>query len=261
MTIHLFVFLIQCEKVGEKMAKKFQFDDEFDDFSDNSKNILEEDNNKNSEFGEDAFDNVFDFNNEEEDTMAKHKNKKKLKWHWWYYLLIIILVLCLAFGIYILIKSNNNGPVYGDRCEGLVSVSKDLITSTEDTIEQKYSSITDLDLSIECRTLHVDIQFSEGMDTETAEEIAEETVQTLDELVGESKEEGYTYSNLFGTIDGETQYEVNVYMTSENSEDFPIYGTKSVQSDEFTYTLASVTDEESAQKALDTLEDDESESE
>ncbi|MCD7894202.1 MAG: hypothetical protein LUG60_10990 [Erysipelotrichaceae bacterium] len=244
------------------MSKKFQFDDEFDDdFSDNSQKFVEEDNNIDSEFGDDAFDNVFDFNHEEEDTMAKRKKKKKFRWHWWYYLFIIILVLCLAFGIYIIIKSNNNGPVYGDRCEGLVSISKDLITSTENTIEEKYDSITELDLSIECRTLHVDITFSEGMDTEEAQEIAEETVQTLDDLVGESKEEGNTYSNLFGTIDNETQYEVNVYMTSENSDDFPIYGTKSVQSDEFTYTLASVADEDSAQKALDTLEDDESEEE
>ncbi|MCD7840206.1 MAG: hypothetical protein LUG46_06195 [Erysipelotrichaceae bacterium] len=244
------------------MSKKFQFDDEFDDdFSDNSQKYVEENKNENSEFGEDAFDNVFDFNQEEEDTMAKRKKKKKFQWHWWYYLFIIIIVLCLAFGIYIIIKSNNNGPVYGDRCEGVVSVSKDLITSTEETIEGKYDSITNLDISIECRTLHVDIQFSEGMDVDEAEDIAEETVKTLDDLVGESKEEGMTYSNLFGTIDGETQYEVNVYMTSENSDDFPVYGTKSVQSDEFTYTLASVTDEDSAQKALDTLEDDESEEE
>lgn len=244
------------------MSKKFQFDDEFDDgFLNNSKKIDEVGHTNDSEFGEDAFDNVFDFHSEEEDTMAKRKNKKKFQWHWWYYLLIIILVLCLAFGIYILIKSNNNGPVYGSRCEGLVSVSKDLITSTENTIEEKYDSIIDMDLSIECRTLHIDIQFSEGMDTEEAEEIAEETIKTLDDLVGESKEEGNTYSNLFGTIDGETQYEVNIYMTSENSEDFPIYGTKSVQSDEVTYTLATVVDEESAQKALDTLEDDESEEE
>ncbi|MCD8028118.1 MAG: hypothetical protein LUF02_05565 [Erysipelotrichaceae bacterium] len=242
------------------MSKKFQFDDEFDDdFSNNSKEYVEENSNDKSEFGDDAFDNVFDFNQEEEDTMTKRKKKKKFQWHWWYYLFIIILVLCLAFGIYIIIKSNNNGPVYGDRCEGLVSVSKDLITSTEETIEQKYDSITDLELSIECRTLHVDIQFSEGMDAEEAKDIAEETVQTLDDLVGESKEEGNTYSNLFGTIDGETQYEVNVYMTSENSDEFPIYGTKNVQNDEFSYTTASVTDEESAQKALDTLEDDESE--
>ena len=94
------------------------------------------------------------------------------------------------------------------------------------------------------------------MSAKKAENIAEETVQTLDDIVGREKEDGKTYSDLFGTIDEVTQYEVNVFMTSAQSDDFPIYGTKNIQNDDFSYTLASVRDEESAKRAQETLTDE-----
>lgn len=48
-------------------------------------------------------------------------------------------------------------------------------------------------------------------------------------VLWEEKRRWPKYSDLFGTIDGVTQYEVNVFMTSSDSEDFPIYGTKNIQ--------------------------------
>lgn len=45
-------------------------------------------------------------------------------------------------------------------------------------------------------------------------------------------------------------------MTSAQSDDFPIYGTKNIQNDDFSYTLASVRDEESAKRAQETLTDE-----
>ena len=95
----------------------------------------------------------------------------------------------------------------------------------------------------------------DGIDTDKAIGIAEKSVQILDDLVGQSKEEGKTYSQLFGYIDNEGQYEVELFLQSKNNDDFPIYGTKHVQNDEFSYTLSSVKDEESYQKAKDTLEE------
>ena len=91
------------------------------------------------------------------------------------------------------------------------------------------------------------------MSTKKAKQIAEKTVQTLDGLVGKPKENGKTYSTLFGKIDNIYQYEVNLYLTSKNSEDFPIYGTKNVQNDDFSYTLSSIRDKDSANKAKETL--------
>ena len=123
-------------------------------------------------------------------------------------------------------------------------------------MEEKYDEIESMALSTECRQLKLDITFKAGMSTKEAQNIAEETVQTLDGIVGREKEDGQKYSDLFGTIDGVTQYEVNVFMTSSDSEDFPIYGTKNIQNHEFSYTLASVRDEESAKKAQETLTDE-----
>ena len=93
------------------------------------------------------------------------------------------------------------------------------------------------------------------MKTKDAQKIAENVVQTLDKLVGKPKEDGKTYSTLFGKIDKVSQYEVNLYLTSQDSKDFPIFGTKHVQNDEFSYTLASVKDKESKEKAESTLKD------
>ena len=175
---------------------------------------------------------------------------------WWHYLFILFGALVIAFIVYIAVLSFRDGPVYGNRCEGMVSISKDARDSTVSMMEEKYDEIESMTLSTECRQLKVDIVFKDKMGTEKAENIAEETVQTLDDIVGREKANGQTYSDLFGTIDGVTQYEVNVFMTSANSDDFPIYWTKNIQNDEFSYTLDSVRDEESAKRAQETLTDE-----
>ena len=105
------------------------------------------------------------------------------------------------------------------------------------------------------KQLKVDIVYKPGMKTKDAQKIAENVVQTLDKLVGKPKEDGKTYSTLFGKTDNVSQYEVNLYLTSQDSKDFPIFGTKHVQNDEFSYTLASVKDKESKEKAESTLKD------
>lgn len=246
------------------MAKKFHFDDEDeieDDISQSSHvDELEMIKHQQSEDLQEAASSygeaeVTEEDDKEEKSMSK--KKKKFVWKWWHYLLILFAVLAIAFAVYIFMASQNNGPVYGNRCEGVEVISKDEQSSTIAIIKEKYQDeIEELNLSTECRQLKVDIVFKAKMDTKKAQKIAEETVQTLDKAVGKNKADDKTYSELFGTINGETQYEVNVFMTSQDSEDFPIYGTKSVKSDSFSYTLASVKDEESAQKAKDTLKDD-----
>lgn len=234
------------------MAKKFHFDDE-DDIQDEYQpsSYLDDLENKSENVPYTAIDEEDD---EEEEPMKKKKKGFVMKW--WHYLLILFGALAVAFIIYIVVLSFNNGPVYGERCEGMVSISKDARDSTVSTMEEKYDEIESMTLSTECRQLKLDITFKAGMSTKEAQNIAEETVQTLDGIVGREKEDGQKYSDLFGTIDGVTQYEVNVFMTSSDSEDFPIYGTKNIQNDEFSYTLASVRDEESAKKAQETLTDE-----
>lgn len=233
------------------MAKQFHFDDEDELEEQYPSSYLDELENKKENTPYISIDEE-----EDKEEVLMKKKKKGFVMQWWHYLFILFGALVIAFIVYIAVLSFRDGPVYGNRCEGMVSISKDARDSTVSMMEEKYDEIESMSLSTECRQLKVDIVFKDKMGTEKAENIAEETVQTLDDIVGREKANGQTYSDLFGTIDGVTQYEVNVFMTSANSDDFPIYGTKNIQNDEFSYTLASVRDEESAKRAQETLTDE-----
>ena len=231
------------------MAKRFHFDDEEENYQDEYKFDIDEINQVSFEDVDEPED---EDDSENEDVMKK--KKKKFVWRWWHYLIIFFIVLMIAFGVYIFMASQNDGPVYGTRCEGLVGIPVDAISKTEDEMKNKYSSIEQLDIAVECRELRVDIVFENGMKTKKAQDIAEDIVKSLDEEVGKPKEDGKTYSTLFGTIDGTTQYEVDLFMVSQDSEDFPMYGIKHTSQDKFTYTLASIKDKDSYEDARETLD-------
>lgn len=242
------------------MAKKFEFDDE------NEKEVVEEkdtdlsfhydemNQTQQPSFIEDTSEYSNEINDGDDSLMVK--KKKKFVWQWWHYALIGLSVLFIAFVIYIVTVSSNEGPVYGNRCVGIEEeINKDLRVAAADTMKNKYSEIQTISMDIECKQLKVDILFKDKMDTKKAKTIAEEAVKTLDGLVGKTKEQGKTYSSLFGYINDNAQYEVNLFLESEDAADFPIYGTKHVQNDEFSYTLASIRDEDSKDAAQDTLKD------
>lgn len=185
----------------------------------------------------------------------KNKTQSKRKLKWWHYCLIVFVILVVVFGIYLIKSANNDGPVYGNRCEGLVELPKDNMTATETAMKEKYSEISEISFEIACKQLKLDIVYKDKMDTKKAKSIAEEAVQYLDKQVGKEKEKDATYSNLFGTINGQLQYEVNLYLVSNDSKDFPIYGTMSSKTDKFSYTYASVKDEKSKKEAEETLKE------
>ena len=113
------------------MARKFQFDDEDDDQKDyqETSHIDELENMKatqNDESVTDTYEYTDEYSSEEEDIHPMAKKKKKFVWKWWHYVLIVFGVLFIAFSIYIFLESRNNGPVYGDRCQGIVEISNDL---------------------------------------------------------------------------------------------------------------------------------------
>lgn len=240
------------------MAKRFSFDDE-DDYLDESKQsfhseVKKEYSEPKSYQGINVDDNVTNQQSDEDNLMAK--KKKKFVWKWWHFVLVGLFALFIAFAVYIFILSNNDGPVYGNRCQGIATIPKDTITYTISEVKKNHSEVKDITMEIACKQLKVDIVFEDGMKTKKAKSIAEEAVQILDDAVGMSKEEGKTYSTLFGYSNNIAQFEVNLFLESENSDDFPIYGTKHVKNDEFAYTLASVKDQESKDKALNTLKDE-----
>ena len=231
-----------------KMAKRFTFDDDDDFFNDDSENENESSNDTSLiTVPEDSVD--------EEEDMTK---KKKFKVKPWMVILGVLFIIVFAFVIYIFVLTNTDGPVYGDRCEGAYEISEDAITTTIETIKEEYDSITDLTIEIACKEVKIDIEFEAGMDTDDAKKIGRETAHLLDDTVGiEKEDEDDKWSNLYGYISNVAQYDVQLYLTSEDSEDFPIYATKHHSGDNFSYTYASVKDEESKEKAEATLEDDE----
>lgn len=240
------------------MAKRFQFDDEEDTKSISDESYIDElerrkveqtQHVETSSLEEDKFTSE-----EKEDTQVVRKKKRKLEW--WHYVLIGFGALIIAFVLYIFVLTNDDGPIHGNRCEGLTTtLTENQFNDVSSQMKKKYSDIQDLTFVVECKQLKVDILFKDKMNTDKAKKIAEETVKTLDKIVGKPIEKGKTYSSLFGLDQNEPQYEVNLILDSSNSKDFPIYGTKHVSKDSFSYTLSSVKDKESYDKAQSTLKE------
>lgn len=251
-----------------KMAKQFQFDDENTEVNEETSveevidtQSLEIENQTNESDLESLKDDsslqVDDVNNGDSNDMAKTKDKKKFVWLWWHYVLLGLFALFIAFFIYIFVVSRNDGPVYGKtRCEGLaVAIEETTLNSVEDEMKAAYNTIENVELAIECKQLKVDIYFKEKMNTKKAQEIAVDAIKRVDDKMGIKKEEGKKYSYLFGIHNDYSQYEVNFTLYSKNNDDFPIFGTKHVQNDTTSFTLHSVKDKTSAEKAQQTLKD------
>ena len=176
-----------------------------------------------------------------------NNSKKKIKTR--YIVLGIVAVLVLAFGIYLYSALKDEGPVYGDRCEGLVTVQKSVLDDTMNEAKSKYSSIASIDIETACKQFKVDIVFNNGTSAKTAEEVSKEVVKILDSKGGQSAYEGSSYSELLNKHNGVKQYEVNFYLTGGNDTDYPIYGTKQAGKDDIGFTLSSVKDQETTNKA------------
>ena len=166
----------------------------------------------------------------------------------------IVAVLVLAFGIYLYSALKDEGAIYGDRCEGLVTVQKSVLDDTVNEAKSKYSSIASMNIETACKQFKIDIEFNNGTSVKTAEEVSKEVVKILDSKGGQSAYEGSSYTELLNKHNGVKQYEVNLYLTGGNDTDFPMYGTKQAGKDEIGFTLASVKDQETTNKAKATMQ-------
>ena len=143
----------------------------------------------------------------------------------------------------------DEGAIYGDRCEGLVTVQKSVLDDTVNEAKSKHSSIASMNIETACKQFKVDIEFTNGTSVKTAEEISKDVIKILDSKGGQSAYEGSDYTELLNKHNGVKQYEVNLYLTGGNDTDFPMYGTKQAGKDDIAFTLASVKDQETTNKA------------
>lgn len=216
------------------MAQRFHFDDEFEE-------EIKKEEVKQTHIDKQTF----------ETKPKKIKKKKKLKP--WVIVLLTILLICLIFVGYVFLLANNDGPVYGSRCDGVTTVNIDARNNTITQMKKKYSQIKDLTIEVTCRQIKIDITFEDKMSTKKGISIGEEVVKTLDKEVGLDKDEGKTYSQLFGYLKNEAQYDCQLILMYNDSKDYIIYGTKHHNADKFSYTYSSVKDEDSKEKAEETL--------
>ena len=100
-----------------------------------------------------------------------------MKWRWWHYILLSFVVLCILFGVYIYSVTNADGPVNGNRCEGVVAIPVDAKTSTIETMKSKYEQIEALDIEVVCKQIKFDIVFKEGTKTKDAIKITEKVIE------------------------------------------------------------------------------------
>lgn len=163
--------------------------------------------------------------------------------------LLVILVLVVALFAWLIAAGKNDGPVYGDRCASLLSLDTALFDQVETTMEENVN-INDVEISVDCRIIKINIDYVEGTIKETATSLAGETLHLLDDGAGYEKEDGSSWTVLLGEYDGRNQYDADFMLTSANNGDFPIFGTKMPKLDAISWTYASVKDQETTDDVL-----------
>ena len=217
--------------------KRFSFDDtiEFD------KDELKPNNDIHANHtGKFTFD---DDEIKEKKVVKPKKKKKRLKI--WHVVLTLFVVAVVAFFLYIFVFSgNNSGPVYGERCVKLLNVDKNAIAQVESQIEQ------DVTIKVSCRTIKLTYQLADNIQVDTAKSLVESSLHTFDDAMGQSKDDGATWSQLLNKANGRLQYDLEIIVKSNGESDFPLFGTKHAGVDAITYTGQNVRDQASADKAI-----------
>lgn len=220
--------------------KKFSFEDEKIE-KDSMDSIIDEEPEVNESFDGD-------------ESMPKQKKKFKLKK--WQIALLALVAIFIVFIIYIFVATRESGPVYGNRCASLLTLDNSKFAEVEKTIEQQ-EAINDVKIEVDCRIIKITIDYVDNTPAATAEELAATALHTLDDAMGATKEEGSTYSQLFGKANGKGQYNAEFYLKSNGDSDFPIFGTKHPSSDEISFTGANPSDQETTDKVLEAKQEKE----
>ena len=180
-------------------------------------------------------------------SMGKRKKRRKIKKRW--IALILLLLIIIIFIVYVFIAGGNDGPVYGDRCASLIAIDEDKFTDVENTIKAD-TNINSIDIEVDCRIIKISMNFVDNISSYDAKQLATNALHTLDDALGQPKNEDSTYSELLGTANGRGQYNVEFVLTSNGDTDFPIFGTKHPSRDEISFTGANMVDESATNRAL-----------
>lgn len=178
----------------------------------------------------------------------KNSSKKKMKPINWVILVFVAIVAVVM--IYVWNVSRHNGPVYGNRCEGMPAISETAISSTIADTKASNESISDLKINVNCKTIKIDIEMAEGYGQEEAVNAAAGIILDLDTNVGLTKSNTDSlYSDLLTATSEKDSTKYHVDITIKGSgEAFPIFASKHPSSDEVNYTFNVARDPELVEK-------------
>lgn len=176
---------------------------------------------------------------------AKAKGIKK-----WQIVLVMILAAVVAFTGSMIYMAREDGPVYGNRCKGLVHVDKSVLTKTISEVKAKNKLINTINISIQCKEFKFDIDFNHATTEAQAKNICKSAVQTLDKNANQKSYKGSKYSVLLNKVNGVKQFECDFYLTCAKGDSWPIYGTKMAGSDSFNFSNAKIKNRTSYNNAM-----------
>lgn len=186
---------------------------------------------------------------DEDDVVTAKKPSKKRKLKKWPIVLGVLIIVAIIGIVSVYNMTKEDGPVYGDRCAGLLPITQNVKTAAIDAVKKDHNSVKSINIETACRTVKIDIVYVSGTSARVAESIAQDAAKKLDDAGGRPKANKSAFSDLFGTYNDQNQYEINFYLTAEdNAADYPIYGTKKAGNDNFNFTLASVRDQATYKK-------------
>lgn len=175
---------------------------------------------------------------------TKTKGLKK-----WQIVLLVILVVVVALTGTMIYMAREDGPVYGDRCEGLVSVKNSVLKKSEEEIKSKNKLINTIDITIQCKEFKFDIDFNHSATENQAKKICYNAIKILDKNAGLDSYKGSKYSVLLNEYKNVKQFECDFYLTCSSGDAWPIYGTKMAGNDNISFSDAKIKNRSSYNKA------------
>ena len=107
---------------------------------------------------------------------------------------------------------------------------------------------------VDCLIIKITIAFVPETSESAGCKLAKSILVALDEALGYDDYEGSDYSQALNASNGENQYDVEFIMTSDDSEAYPIFGTKHATVDEISYTTSTPANQDTTDKVLETYE-------
>ena len=119
----------------------------------------------------------------------KNKKKRKFKIKKWQIALIAFLSIIIVFVIYVFVAGEMMDQFMVIVVLSLIAIDKSKFTGVEDAIKAD-PSVNSINIEVDCRIVKISMNFVDNTSSDTAKQLATNALHTLDDTLGENKEEG-----------------------------------------------------------------------